>query len=77
MRTRERERESYKAKTNKKELTKKSWKKKETKVGKIYMKDSSQNRILMDRREDYKQNKKTSKKGNKNKGKNYETIKNT
>ena len=42
------------------------------------MKDSSQNRImLMDRREDDKQNKKTSKKGNKNKGKNYETIKNT
>ena len=42
------------------------------------MKDSSQNRImLMDIREDDKQNKKTSKKGNKNKGKNYENIKNT
>ena len=49
-----------------------------TKVGKIYMKDISQNRIMLrDGREDDKQNKKTNKKGNKNKGKNYKTIKNT
>ena len=74
MRTRERERAIMQ------KQTKKNYKKvgKKTKVGKIYMKDRSQNRImLMDGREDDTQNKKTSKKGNKNKGKNYETIKNT
>ena len=74
MRTRERER------AIRQKQTKKNYKKvgKKTKEGKIYMKDCSQNRIMLrEGREDDKQNKKTSKKGNKNKGKNYETIKNT
>ena len=77
MRTRERERErAIRQKQTKKNYEKKVGK--NTKVGKIYMKDRSQNRIMLrDGREDDKQNKKTSKKGNKNKGKNYETIKNT
>ena len=57
IRTRERERESYKATKKQKRTIKKLEKK--TKGGKIYMKDSSQNRIkLRDGREDDKQNKK-------------------